>query len=65
MYFIVELVFTCEERYNIKLHFSQVSFQKNEADLIDVNLINESTPYVWDISQLTYGTVVPKEKVHS
>ena len=65
MYFIVELVFTCEERYNIQLYFSQVSFQKNEADLIDVNLINESTPYVWDISQLTYGTVVPKEKVHS
>ena len=65
MYFIVELVFTCIERYNIKLHFSQVSFKKNEADLIDAKLINESTPYVWDISQLTYGTVVPKEKVHS
>ena len=65
MYFIVELVFTCEERYNIKLYFSQVSYKKIEADLIDAKLINESTPYVWDISQLTYGTVVPKEKVHS
>ena len=64
-YLTDQVLFRSEERYNTEVSFSKVSLQKNKTFFHEVGLINESTPYVWDMAQLTYGTFVFSAQVYS